>query len=668
MKYVDLIVDNNTNATDELYTYACDDDSIQVGRRVRVPFGIHNRNVDGFVAAVSSKAPEGVKRFKKVSEIDADTCLTKEAMDTAVWMHGRCMCRYIEAVRCFLPSFTPAKRKTKDPFENLEITPEGKKPATEGQTRALEKIYKSLDEKRHEIFLLHGVTGSGKTEVYLQAMERTLDAGRQGIILVPEISLTPQTVSRFMNRFGKDAVAVIHSKLTPQQRSVEYRKIESGSVRLVIGARSAIFAPFKDIGLIVIDEEHETSYKSDKSPKYDAIEVAVKRAMAHGAAVVLGSATPSVQDYYRCSKGLFTLLELPARYNDVPLPEVSVVDMVDELKHGNRSLFSKELADDMAGCLDKKKQIILFLNRRGYAAYVSCRDCGSVVKCPECGISMTYHKDAGALICHYCGRKTAVPKVCPECGSKVIGRFGAGTQQLEEKCRELFPEASVERLDLDTVSRKGTLESVLSRFAAGRTDILIGTQLIAKGLDFSNVGLVGIISADVTLNIPDFRSSERSFQLITQAAGRAGRGDERGKVVIQTCQPGHPALVSASKQDYVQFYESELALRKAVGYPPFSDIFQIVISDEDPVKAEKSAEKCAEWLRTNGAAGLAVLGPAVSPINSIAGKHRFQILVKSPAGMRREISRTILQLRKFFTEDRTSAELMTTDINPYSFL
>ncbi|MCQ2565508.1 MAG: primosomal protein N' [Clostridia bacterium] len=668
MRYVTLIVDNNTNATDELYTYACDFDDIRVGWEVKVPFGIHNRVVDGFVVSVSDEAPAGVKKFKKVLEIGEEQGLSPEAIETAVWMRGRYMCRYVEAVKCFLPGYTPAKRKTKDPFAGIEISEDKAKPATPEQLNALCRIYKSLDEKRHEIFLLHGVTGSGKTEVYLQAMARTLEAGRQGIILVPEISLTPQTVSRFMNRFGRDAVAVIHSKLTPQQRSVEYRKIERGQVKLVIGARSAIFAPFKDIGLIVIDEEHESSYKSDKSPKYDAIEVAAKRAMAHGAAVILGSATPSVQDYYRCGKGIFTLLELPSRYNKVPLPKVSVVDMVDELKHGNRSLFSKELADDMAACLEKRKQVILFLNRRGYAAFVSCRDCGNVIKCPECGISMTYHKDAGSLICHYCGRKTSVPKKCPRCGSGIIGRFGAGTQQLEEKCRELFPQAYVERLDLDTVSAKGNLEKVLKGFADGKTDVLIGTQLIAKGLDFSNVGLVGVISADVSLNIPDFRSAERSFQLMTQAAGRAGRGEEQGKVVIQTCQPDHPAILSAAKQDYLKFYEGELAVRKAVGYPPFSDIFQIVISDEDCEKAERSADRCARRLRSTVPEGIAVLGPAISPINSIGGKYRYQLLVKSPAGMRREISRIILQLRRSFTEDKTSAELMTTDINPYSFL
>ena len=668
MKYVSLIVDNNTNATDELYTYICDDDSIEIGRKVRVPFSMHNRIVDAFVAGISDEAPEGVKRFKKVLDIDDFPRLSAEAMETAIWMRSRYMCRYIEAVKCFLPGYTPAKRKTKDPFENIEITADTPKVPTTEQSNAIKTIGAAIAERRHEMFLLHGVTGSGKTEVYLQLMAKALEDGRQGIILVPEISLTPQTVSRFMNRFGRDAVAVIHSKLTPQQRSVEYRKIEEGLVKLVIGARSAIFAPFKDIGLIVIDEEHETSYKSDKSPKYDAIEVAAKRAMAHGASVVLGSATPSIQDYYRSQQGIFTLVELNDRYNSVPLPQVSVVDMTQEMRLGNRSLFSQELADHISKCLDEKKQIILFLNRRGYSAFVSCRDCGTVIKCPECGISMTYHKGSRALVCHYCGRKMPVPKQCPECGSDIIGRVGAGTEQLEEKCRELFPNAAVERLDLDTVSHKGRLESVLKSFGKGKVDILIGTQLIAKGLDFSNVGLVGVMSADISLNIPDFRSAERSFQLMTQAAGRAGRGSEQGLVIIQTCQPGHPAIRSAAKQDYKEFYSGEIALRKAVGYPPFADIFQIVISDEDPVKAENSAKDCTQWLRTRVPSGVAVLGPAMSPINSIGGKHRFQLLVKSPAGMRRTISGLIIQLRKAFTEDKSSAELLTTDINPYSFM
>jgi len=667
MKYVDLIVDNNTNATDELYSYLCDDDTIAKGQLVRVPFSMHNRVVDGFVVSVSDQPRPGVKRYKKVQEI-LDEKLTEEAVDTAIWMRSRCMCRYIEAARCFLPSFTQAKRKTKDPFADIEVSPDGAKDLNPDQSAALTKITATIDQHLHEIFLLFGVTGSGKTEVYLQAMARTLACGRQGIILVPEISLTPQTVGRFMNRFGKDTVAVLHSRLTPQQRSVEYRKIESGQMKLVIGARSAIFAPFQNIGLIVIDEEHETSYKSDSSPKYDAIEVAAKRAQSHNAALVLGSATPSVQDFYRCSRGIFTLLELPGRYNATALPRVSIADMTAEVKAGNRSLFSRELCTDMENCLAAKRQIILFLNRRGYASYVSCRECGNTIRCPECGISMTYHKGGQSLVCHYCGRREPVPVQCPSCSSKIIGRFGAGTEQLEEKCKELFPEASVERLDMDTVSHKGTLEAALKRFGQGKTDILIGTQLIAKGLDFSNVGLVGVISADVTLNIPDFRSAERSFQLMTQAAGRAGRGKEQGKVVIQCYQPSHQAVLCAATHDYKSFYDHEISVRKAVGYPPFSEIFQIVISDESQAKAEASAKKWTLWLRDAVPEDMPVLGPAQSPINSIAGKHRYQILIKSPAGHRKETAALILKLRKAFTEDKGGAELITTDINPGSFL
>ena len=668
MKYVSLVVDNNTNATDALYSYICEIDDIRVGHRLRVPFGIRNRISDAFVAAISDSPPEGVKSFKRVLDLKEDLHLGEEAMNTALWMRGRYLCRYIEAVKCFLPGYTLAKRRTKDPFENIELIPSQPHELTESQREAMERISLSIEAGRPDRYLLHGVTGSGKTEVYLQAMAKVLDEGRSGIILVPEISLTPQTVSRFMSRFGREAVAVLHSRLTPQQRSVEYRKIESGSVKLVIGARSAIFAPFENIGLIVVDEEQESSYKSDKSPKYDAIELAAKRASAHGAVLILGSATPSVRSYYRTETGSISLLNLPERYNKTPLPKMSIVDMTAELKAGNRSIFSAELAENIRRCLSEKSQIILFLNRRGYASFVSCRDCGHVIRCPECGISMTYHKDASALICHYCGRRSPVPDICPECSSRVIGRFGIGTQQVEEKCRELFPEAVCERLDLDTVSRKGSLESVLKRFGKGRTDILIGTQLIAKGLDFSGVGLVGIMNADVGLNLPDFRSSERSFQLMTQAAGRAGRGEEQGRVIIQTCQPDHPALMSAVRHDYPGFYKRELAIRRALVYPPFSDIFQIVVSDEDEAKAEDFASKCADWLRPRVPEGAAVLGPTLSPLNRIAGRFRYQLLIKSPAGNRVETGNLVLELRMLFSRSKKSAELFTVDIDPYSFM
>lgn len=664
MKYVSVIVDNNTNATDDLYTYVSDFTDIKVGDKVTVPFAKSNRIVDGYVASVTDEMPETKYGFKKIRTIDPDFSLSEEAIDTALWMHQRYICRYIEAVRCFLPTNTLAKRKTKDPFEGIEEQRSDAIALNEEQTKAYNALCDSIDSKKHDIFLLNGVTGSGKTEVYLQAMEECLRQGREGIVLVPEISLTPQTVSRFVNRFGKEQIAILHSKLTPQQRYVEYKKIQNKEVKLVIGVRSAIFAPFENIGLIIIDEEHETSYKSDKSPKYDAIEVATKRAISHNACLVLGSATPAVQDYYRSKNKIFKELVIKNRYNKVPLPKVSVVDMRKEIKAGNRSLFSSMLCKEMRECFDDDKQVILFLNRRGYSSFVSCRECGYTMKCSDCGVSLTYHKSAGAMICHYCGRRQLVPKLCPECGSKLIGRFGAGTEQVEEKAKELFPDKTIERLDLDVASKKGATESILKRFAKGKTDILIGTQLVAKGLDFANVGLVGIISADVTLNIPDFRSAERSFQLVTQAAGRSGRGDKQGKVVIQTYSPEHPAIVCASNQDYQSFYKQEIKLRQLAMYPPFADICQIILSHEKERSAAKSAEVCADILKRNLDDSYLILGPCKAPLNKAGNQFRYQIIVKAPAGQRKALSNLLNNVKKNWKEEA----LLTVDINPYSLL
>ncbi|MBR5641959.1 MAG: primosomal protein N' [Firmicutes bacterium] len=669
MSYVSVIVDNNTNATDELYTYLWDlPEQPEPGCFVRVPFSIHNKETDGYIAGVLDSPPEGVKRFKTVLSADPGKGLTREAMETALWMKGRCLCRYIEAVKCFLPGNTQAKRKTKDPFAGLEAEPQEALELNADQQKALDAISAALETRTNENFLLFGVTGSGKTEVYLQAMENAVQQGRQGIVLVPEISLTPQTVSRFMARFGKERIAVLHSKLTPAQKSVEYEKIRSGAVDLVIGARSAVFAPFENIGLIVIDEEHESSYKSESGAKYDAMEVAMKRAKAHGAVLILGSATPSTQNFYRSEQGIFRRLELPRRYNRVPLPKVVTVDMREEVKAGNRSLFSEALAGELEKTLAEGKQAILFLNRRGYSSFVSCRECGYVPRCPECGISLTYHKEESALICHYCGRKEPVPRVCPECGSKIIGRFGAGTEQVEEKAAELFPDARIERLDLDAVKKKGNLEAILKRFASGKTDILIGTQLVAKGLDIANVALVGIISADVTLNIPDYRSGERTFQLVTQAAGRSGRGDEQGQVIIQTYNPESAVIRAAAAQDYRQFYEREISIREAALYPPFSDLFRFVIADEDETKVIDSAARCAAWLKKVLPADYIVMGPGPSPMTKQAGLFRYQVIVKSPAGRRKECSAFAAKLRRAFDAEKTAARLLTTDINPYSFI
>jgi len=669
MKYASVIVDNNTNATDLIYTYACKDDNVCIGNKVKVPFSIHNRMIDGFVVDVSDEKPEGIKKFKYIDSIDADFKLTKEAVRTATWMHKRYLCRYIEAIKCFLPS-SEVKRKIKDPFENIELNPDDAKPKklNQEQSNAFEKISSIIDSSEHKIILLHGVTGCGKTEVYLQAMSKVIEKGKQGIILVPEISLTPQVVSRFMSRFGRGSVAVLHSKLTPAQRATEYKRIESGEVKLVIGARSAIFAPFKNIGLIVLDEEHETSYKSDSAPKYDAIEVATKRAIDHNALVILGSATPSINDYFRSEKGIFERVEILSRYNKTPLPSVQIVDMTQEVRKGNRNLFSNTLANEIRKNLDNGKQIILFLNRRGYSSFITCRECGYVVKCDECGISMPYHKDEDRCVCHYCGRKVRLPKVCPECKSKIIGSYGVGTQQVEEKAKELFPDANIERLDLDAIKKKGELESALKRFEKHKTDILIGTQLVAKGLDFDNVGLVGVISADVTLNIPDFRSSERTFQLLTQAAGRSGRGDEQGTVIVQTYSPDSTAIQFAKNHDYKSFYDKEIKIRQAAAYPPYADIYQLIIQDKDKALAEKTATEYASMLKEELSEGVYVLGPAASHLVKQSGLFRYQLLIKAPTNKRKEVNDTIEKLRFKHIQAKGVASLLTVDINPFSYI
>lgn len=668
MKYANVIVDNNTNATDAIYTYASDDDSIVRGQRVRVPFSQSNRVIDGYVIDVSDVRPEGLKQIKHIKELDPDVYLTEEALRTALWMHGRYLCRYIEAIKCFLPT-EGGRRKTKDPFENIELSAEDaeEKKLNASQKHARDEILSAADKGVHDIILLHGVTGSGKTEVYLQVMKQIIENGKQGIILVPEIALTPQLVSRFMSRFGRDTVAILHSKLTPAQRAVQYKRIASGEVKLVIGARSAIFAPFNNIGLIILDEEHETSYKSDSSPKYDTLEVATKRAMDSKALLILGSATPSVTDYYRSETGVFRRIEMPERYNANPLPEVEIIDMTAEARAGNRNLFSSKLAEEISACLENRKQVILFLNRRGYSSFISCRECGYVVKCSECGIAMPYHKYRSSCVCHYCGRTSPLPKVCPECGSKLIGSYGVGTEKVEEKAKELFPDAVIERLDLDSIKKKGELEAVLKRFGKGKTDILIGTQIVAKGLDFANVGLVGIVSADVTLNIPDFRSSERTFQLVTQAAGRSGRGTERGKVIIQTYSPESAAIVFSSAHDYRSFYEREIGIRQAAGYPPFSDIFQIVVQNQDKNAADSAARKLAVWLRNNLPEHAYVLGPAANALVKASGMYRYQILIKAETGLRKEVSLKVAELKKLHDESKDTS-LITTDINPFSYI
>ena len=432
---------------------------------------------------------------------------------------------------------------------------------TDEQTVGLEQITDSFDRGKPETFLLHGVTGSGKTEVYLRAIKHVLEQGKEAIVLVPEISLTPQMTSRFKERFGP-LVAVMHSGLSSGEKFDEWRKIQRGEVKVVVGARSAIFAPFENIGIIILDEEHESTYKQEDTPRYHARDVAIKRSEFYNCPVILGSATPSLESYARASKGVYTLLTLRRRAKDQELPQVTVVDMREELKTGNRSMFSLPLAEAVRIRLEKGEQTVLFLNKRGFSSFVLCRDCGTVVECPNCDISLTYHRANERLKCHYCGHEERVPLVCPECESEHIRFFGTGTQKAQEEIAKLFPEARVIRMDVDTTRQKGSHERLLRQFSEGKADILLGTQMIAKGLDFPNITLVGVLAADTTLHLADFRAAEKTFQLMTQVSGRAGRHELPGEVFIQTYSPEHYAIELAKAQHYEPFYKMEMAARR----------------------------------------------------------------------------------------------------------
>ena len=504
------------------------------------------------------------------------------------------------------------------------------------QAAAIKRLTAALESGGGR-FLLHGVTGSGKTEVYIGLIRRALELGRTAIVLVPEIALTPQMVAWLHSRFGGDA-AVLHSALSAGERFDEWRRIRSGEARVVIGARSAIFAPLENIGVIVVDEEHETTYQSDRRPRYDAREVAWKRARQHGAVLVLGSATPSISTYMRAMPGVrpenrLELVELRRRVKDRPMPQVEIVDMRGEFERGNRSIFSARLAAELRGCLDEGHQAMLFINRRGHSTFVSCRACGYVVRCDQCDVTMTWHQAENALRCHYCGRTLPPPKQCPQCGSGYIKYFGAGTQKVQEEVRRLFPDARVVRMDVDTTRRKDAHARILGRFRSGEANVLVGTQMIAKGLDFPNVALVGVVAADLSLNLPDYRSAERTFQLITQVAGRAGRAEVPGRVIVQTYEPDHYGIRLAADQDYRAFYTRESAYRRQAMYPPFTVISRIVYSGRDPdaVKAAALADdaRLAAFLEETGARADAIqLAAAEAPIRQIRGEYRWQLLLK----------------------------------------
>ena len=595
------------------------------------------------------------------------------------------------------------KKIERNPLDNKKLEKSKKLELTSEQQMAYNQVEKVIDEKMYEQFLLYGVTGSGKTEVYLQLIQKVIDLKRTAIVLVPEISLTPQMLDRFISRFGKNKIAVLHSKLSIGERHDEWKKIKDKKANIIIGARSAIFAPVEDLGIIIIDEEHDNSYKSESNPRYNAKEIAKYLAKQNKCPLVLGSATPDVNTYYKAinnmknlnneekkekdiqknkeeneiesnieirenvSKNRITLLELTKRANNSSLPRVEIIDLKQELANGNRSMLSMELYTQIQENLKNRTQTILFLNRRGYSTFIMCRECGYTVKCKNCNISLTYHSYGKKLKCHYCGYEEKVTTICPECHSDKIRYFGTGTQKLESEIHKQFPNATTIRMDVDTVTKKNSHEIILNKFRNENIDILIGTQMIVKGHHFPKVTLVGVIAADSSLNIDDYRSNERTFQILTQVAGRAGRENLPGKVIIQSYNPENFSIQCAQKQNYEQFYETEIALREQLKYPPFCDIILIGFNSLSEEEIQEASDFVYRYLNKNlNNTKYRIFKPIPSPIDKIQNRYRWRIIIKG--NMEKECNEIINAcLIKFYGQRYKNTKIFV-DVNPNNMI
>ena len=684
-----VLVELSNRNIDKTFTYNIPNELenlIKVGIRVLVPFG--KQTLEGFVLSISENTNSEIELKDIIKPIDDEVILNEELLELGKFIKRKTLSTLISAYQVMLPKALKADKKTKinKSYEsNIIIKDEkllkdykltdkqkiiideirnGKNDkkhlkdlATSSLTTLLnkgileevlsekyrlsienKKEYKKVelnDEQKNAVntvlsdldksntYLLYGVTGSGKTEVYMEIIDAMLLQGKTAIVLVPEISLTPQMVERFSSRF-KENIAILHSRLNDGEKYDEYRKIARGEVKIVIGARSAIFAPLKNIGVIIVDEEHTTSYKQESTPKYNAIDIAVERAKHHNAQVVLGSATPTLESFAKVIKGIYKLIELKKRANNKALPTVTLVDMNKEKNKNNH--FSKTLIQEIQNTLDRKEQVILLLNRRGYSSFVTCSNCGYVSKCPNCDITLTYHKTSDMERCHYCGYATKRKEVCPECHEKAIEQLGYGTEKIEEELKSLF-NARVIRMDLDTTGTKGAHEKIISAFRNQEYDILLGTQMIAKGLDFANVTLVGVINADTSLMIPNFRSSEYTFDLLSQVSGRSGRGEKKGTVIIQTFNQDHYAIKLAKTHDYMAFFKEEMKIRKTLQYPPYCFLVSIKVISKDYNLAQAESNLIAKRLREN-LLNSTVLGPSIGSTFKINNTYRFGIIIK----------------------------------------
>ncbi|MBQ1368688.1 MAG: primosomal protein N' [Firmicutes bacterium] len=663
-RYASIVIDVHHQKVDRIFTYLVPESLQEVlcpGQLVRVPFGAHDQLKRGYILELcESLRPEEEKtigdkidKLKSIhSVLQEEPLLREREIRLAKSIAERYMSPLSASLALFLPklpsrtksSLSKAAGKLREGTEEKsQIKSEEEAPASfeceqkdlwpllnEQQLSAVQKITDSLEKKEFREYLLFGITGSGKTEVYMRVIREAFTRGRRTILLVPEISLTPQLIEVFRERFG-EAVGFTHSRMTDKERTVVWHEAAEGKYQVMIGPRSALFMPMKDLGLVILDEEHESSYRSDQlSPHYHAREVAEMMCRLDGCPLVLGSATPDLSTYYRAQNGEIALLELPKRaVRSSHLPSSRLVDMRLEMQNGNMGIFCSELTEKIRQRLERKEQTILFLNRKGYATFVNCRSCGFVLKCPRCYMPYTYHKESDRLICHHCGKEVRLPSICPSCGSIHIRSFGVGTERVEEEAARLFPGASICRMDMGTMKKREDYEEVYQKFRQGEGDILIGTQMVAKGFDFPKVTLVGVLAADMTLYNADFHSSERTFQLLTQVAGRAGRGDLPGEVLIQTFSPEHYCLVKASEQDYPGFYKNEIAARRLMQCPPFTHLGQVIIQSRREDNVTSAAKQMAELMR-NYAKGksIEILGPSPAQLFRINNVFRWKLLIK----------------------------------------
>lgn len=658
----EVVINSPARGLGRVFDYKVNEDmigTVTVGQMVTVPFGLGNRIETAFIVKLKEKSD--FKRLKAISKvIDMGFVLGEKEFELANWISRTYFCNLGVVLNLFFVDKVKARKEKELNFEpTFDFNP------TIEQKNAIDILTSTIGENGLKEFLLYGVTGSGKTEVYIQVIRNFIDRGYGAIVLVPEISLTPQTVRRFVERLG-DKVAVFHSRLSKGEKYLEWEKVNLGKAKVVVGARSALFTPVKNLGIVIIDEEHDSSYKSGQSPYYHSRDVAEKLCELNNATLVLGSATPDISTYYRAINGEIGLIELKNRTNNKQLPDTTIVDMREELVAGNKTIFSKRLYDEIKENLKRKEQTILFLNRRGYSTFVSCRKCGFVAKCRNCNIALTYHMDTNSLECHYCGAKFKNPEVCPVCHEKYIKYFGIGTQKIENAVRSIFPEASVIRMDLDTTTRKDAHEQILAKFRDEGIDILIGTQMIAKGHDFPNVTLVGVMAADTSLNTNDFYSAERTFSLLTQVSGRAGRAEKNGRVIVQTYECDNYSIVAAKDHNYEEFYRQEIMLREQLNYPPFCDIILINISGENENKVIEDSRVIREVFEENlkEKSGISILKEVPAPISKIKNKYRFRIIIKSLREV--NISEEINLALDSDKLDEVTSEF-TVDFNPVSF-